>query len=157
MSAFSCSHFDGCSAPLCTEDPASLRDCAWFPDEEVCLRRDHSDTPIVRAQKRIARATGKDFERGCFTVEMLAGITSIGKKTRGLDPEEPITPARVATWLSGFKGRKPLTDEQRAVLRARALKMRASQQGRNEPGGQGSKALETFGAEIVPVAGRARE
>ena len=139
MSCPTCPHFDSCSAPLCPEDPASLEDCAWFADEEVCRRADHRALPMVRAQRRIARATGQDFERGCFTAAMLRGVTTITKGIRGLDPETPITPDRAQRWLSGFKGRRPLTDQQRAVLRARVSKMRASQQGAGAPKGAGSK------------------
>jgi hypothetical protein len=112
--------------------------------------------PMVHAQKRIARTTVKDFGRGCFTAEMLTGVTTISRGIKGLDPETPITPERVTKWLTGFKGRKALTEEQRAILRARALKMRASQSGRSLPEGQGSKAPETIGAEIVSEAGLAR-
>lgn len=153
MSCHACRYFDECSAPICPEDPASLKSCAWFPDEEVCRRQDHASIPMVKAQKRIARATGKDIERGCFTVEMLARVTTIGRGIRGLDPETPVTRERVTKWLSGFKGRKALTDEQRAVLRARALKMRARKQGQNVPDVPGSKAPEPVGLETASVQG----
>jgi hypothetical protein len=157
MSCPTCPHFDSCSAPLCPEDPASLEHAAWFPDEAACVRQDYSSTAMVRAQRRIARATARDSARGCFTADMLAGVTTISRGIKGLDPETPITSERVTKWLSGFKGRKPLTDEQRAVLRARALKMRASQSGRSVPGGQGSSSSVTFVAETVSKAGLTRQ
>jgi hypothetical protein len=127
---------------------------SWFPDEDVCRRGEYAGTPMVRNQKRIARATDKDRERGCFSAEMLAGITKIGKGTKGLDAETPITAERAVKWLSGFKGRKPLTDEQRAVLRARVLKMRAAQLGPGTAGAQRSKAPETLGAKTESMVGR---
>jgi hypothetical protein len=126
MSSKACQYFDGCSAPVCPMDTQSLIHGAWFANEEICRRGDQAGTPMVRAQKRIAKATKRDFDRGCFNAEMLTKITKIGSATKGLDPETPLTPERVAKWISGFKGQKPLTEEQKAVLRDRALKMRGS-------------------------------
>ena len=141
-----CKYFDECSAPICPEDEASMKHCAWFPDEDVCRRGDFASTPMVRNQKRIARATGKDFERGCFTVEMLSGVTKITRSIKGLDPETPASADRVKKWLAGFKVRKLLTEEQKAVLRARALKMRQGNKGPVQNGAASVSPGEGIGA-----------
>jgi hypothetical protein len=144
VSCNGCRYFEECSAPICPEDPQ--KGCAWFPDEEICRRGDHASETMVRAQKRIAKATGKDFERGCFTAAMLSGVTKITKGIRGLDPESEITEVRVKKWLSGFKGQRALSEEQKAVLRARALKMRSGSKGPMLSGATGVRPDEGIGA-----------
>ena len=65
-----CTYFDGCSAPICPIDAESVEYCAWFPDEEIC--RKIGGPEWVLRQKKIARKADYSFERGCFTVRMLA-------------------------------------------------------------------------------------
>ena len=65
----SCTHFDECSAPICPIDSESIKNCAWFPDEDVC-QLIVGVPDWIRRQRRIAKK-GYGVERGCFTVRML--------------------------------------------------------------------------------------
>ena len=127
MSAQSCPHFDRCSAPLCPIDAMSLEHGAWFPDEEVCRRADHRTQPMVRTQRRIARLTAADTESGCFTGAMLLRGCRLTRKIKGLDPDSgPITAESVVRWLRKHPQKRLLTEEERAVRRARATKIMAT-------------------------------
>jgi len=117
MSSPACPHFDGCNAPLCPIDPESLSHGAWFPDEETCRRRDLQQ-PWVARQRKVARSTGGDPARGCFSVPMLARDCRITSAFRGLDPNQgPATPERVKTWLSEHPAIEALSGE--ALMKAR--------------------------------------
>jgi hypothetical protein len=146
-----CRYFEECSCPICPEDESSLAGCAWFPDEDVCRRGDFAGTAMVRNQKRIARATRKDFERGCFTAAMLQGITKIGQATRGLDPETEITPERVKKWLSGFKVKppRPALEPTEAQLAVRAAFSRAQASRKGASGLRADAKIDKAGS--VPV------
>jgi hypothetical protein len=102
MNAENCPHFDICNAPLCPLDPQSLKHGAWFPDEDLCRRKYFGRHLWIRRQKKIVRATGRDFERGCFTADMLAHPCEIRKGIKGLDPDDgPITPEQGRKWIAG--------------------------------------------------------
>jgi hypothetical protein len=119
MSCPTCPHFQDCSAPICPEDPESLANCAWFPGEEICRREVYASLPWVRKQRRTALATGKDAERGCFTVEMLAHDCRVYGTVQGLDPETEITVARSQKWI---REHPEITETRRAQLRAQGQK-----------------------------------
>jgi hypothetical protein len=130
MSCPRCPHFDSCSAPLCSEDPASLMYAVWFGDEEVCRRADYRAVPIVRVQRRIARLTGGELGQGCFTAPMLGQGCRLTRVIRGLDPEAgPISPDRVARWLRDHPTKRSLTEQERADRGARISKMRGENTG----------------------------
>jgi hypothetical protein len=122
-----CPHFDDCSA-LCPLNPEMLRDCAWFPDEEVCHRGDLKGTPWLVRQRKIARKTSRDFSRGCFTYAMICHPCEISKGIQGLDPDAgEITPERVRKWIGEHPTAKPMSIAQTAVLeRMRSLRKGAS-------------------------------
>jgi hypothetical protein len=110
MSAPTCRSYDECNAPLCPEDMNSLAHCAWFRDEETCRRKDYAGLGWVRRQKKLVRATGRDRECGCFTVEMLAHQCQIRKGITGLDPDAgPITQEQSRRWIAAraVPSRKP--------------------------------------------------
>lgn len=93
-----CKHFETCSAPICPKDPDSVRFCAWFPGEDICILR---DVPAwVKRQRRIAKATAGNNALGCFTADMLAYPCMIRVGMKGLDPSTEITPTRVQKWLA---------------------------------------------------------
>ena len=119
MSANTCQHFDDCSAPICPEDSSSIANCSWFPGEEICRRLNYQKMPIMNHQRRIARATDKDPERGCFTAEMLKQDCRIMKGIHGLDPDAEITRERVHKWLQEHPA---ITAAERATMRARLPK-----------------------------------
>jgi hypothetical protein len=121
MTKADCPRFDACSAPLCPLDAESMEHCAWFPDEEICKR---IPSPAwVKRQKRVARATGKDFARGCFTVAMLAHPCKTNPGVHGLDPETEITEIRVKKWIAE---RGKVSKKGRATPREMPLGMRRS-------------------------------
>lgn len=141
MSCPICPHFDSCSAPLCPEDPASLVHGAWFGDEEVCRRADYRSLPIVHVQRRIARLTSGDPGRGCFTAPMLGQGCRLTRAIRGIDPEAgPISSDRVARWLRDHPQKRALAEEERAVRRARVVKMRAPNTGAGAESGPRTRA-----------------
>ena len=129
MSAPDCRYFEECSAPLCPLDEASLSACSWFPNEELCRRRDLFAAWIARARK-IARTTGNDPDRGCFTREMLSRNFRATSAIRGLDPTQgPITQDRVRQWLTDHPSIRGLTAQEREKL-ARRLRKTAPRTGR---------------------------
>jgi len=95
-----CPYFEGCSAPLCPEDPKSQADCYWYPDEEICKRR--PAPPWVAKQRRLA---GRPWEVGYFTVPMLLRLTV----TAGLEGLNPDLQREVQErrWLKTHRGRGP--------------------------------------------------
>ena len=119
MSCPTCPHFQDCSAPICPEDQESLVNCAWFPDESICRRETYASLPWVQKQHRIARATGRDSERGCFSQLMLAHDCRVYKTIQGLDPETAITVERAQKWI---KDHPAITEPRRAQLRAQGQK-----------------------------------
>ena len=93
-----CPHFEQCSAPICPLDKSSVKNCAWFPDEEICrVRPYHADW--VRRQTVIAKKLGEDPEAGCFTVKMLQRNCLIRKGTTGADPEKGPPHRQEEKWL----------------------------------------------------------
>jgi hypothetical protein len=160
MSAPSCPHFDSCSAPLCPADSASLQHCAWFTDEEVCRRHDHSDDLMVRAQRKLAGV--KNFSRGCFTAAMLSHTCEFGRRTEGLDPDVgEISHARVEKWIADHPPAKPqsaarLEISRKALERARAVKKMAATGTEDAAGGSAQVSFPGSDAETVPIAGRAQ-
>lgn len=120
MSGKGCRFFDTCSAPICPEDPESLVHCAWFPDEEVCKRADYAGVSWIKRQKRIARATGRNFERGCFTMAILDHPCAIHASIKGFDPEKgEISEARAKEWIAKHP---PISAKRRAASRAHGFK-----------------------------------
>ena len=76
-----CRRFDECSAPLCPASPDSLKECYWFPDEEICAAHDDD---WIRRQREIAQKAVPGFY---FTQKMLARHCVIEEDIKGLDPE----------------------------------------------------------------------
>ncbi len=97
-----CRYFDGCNAPLCPIDEGSIKHCAWFPDEEICRKRDVPEW--VKRQKRIAKKVNYDFERGCFTVNMLMRKAQITSKMYGVDPGKGPAHSQEERWLKYHPG-----------------------------------------------------
>jgi hypothetical protein len=107
MSGAKCRYFDSCSAPLCPEDDSSLRNSAWFPDEETCHRQDLRGAAWIARQRKIARVAGADFSRGAFTFSMLVHDFTVYGGVCGLNPDDgEITTARVRKWQAEHRRRK---------------------------------------------------
>lgn len=133
-----CPRFDGCSAPICPISEDSMRNCAWFPDEDICPLRDVPSW--VRRQRRIATAAGKDRDRGCFTAAMLSHPCVIGSAIKGLDPESEITARRAQEWISARPATRQLTAEQRAAATARLVSERPIRRARTSSAKAGSRS-----------------
>ena len=98
MDKTKCPHFEQCSAPICPLDKSSVKNCAWFPDEEICrVRPYHADW--VRRQVEIQKKVGDDPEAGCFTVRMLEHNALIKKGTKGVDPDRGPAHKQEESWL----------------------------------------------------------
>jgi len=52
-----CPKWDTCSAPICPKIRYSMRECIWFPDEEICAQ---IQRPWIEQQKEIQ----KQLEQG---------------------------------------------------------------------------------------------
>jgi hypothetical protein len=133
MSSPACRYFDSCSAPLCPEDPDSLQSCAWFPDEESCHRGDLKGLAWLRRQRKIARVTGGDPARGCFTFAMLYRDCRISKAIKGVDPDRGPPGHLEGEWLTAHP---EITAEARAKSKAQGEKIGALYY---RPGGPGAR------------------
>jgi len=80
-----CSSFEDCSAPLCPLS-GSLPDAVWYPDEEVCNRRDRNKPKWLRTQRKIKRLK-PDYSASYFTLEMLSKIKRVTKQITGINPD----------------------------------------------------------------------
>ncbi|MBZ5672299.1 MAG: hypothetical protein LAO04_21580 [Acidobacteriia bacterium] len=127
MSCKDCPYFNTCSAPICPEDPESLTNCAWFPDEETCHRRDLKGRAWITRQRKIARVLQGDSRSGSFTFDMLCRNFRISPGLRGLDPEAGPAHENEKAWFKGHSEiRKPSEEirQKMADLKARQKKNR---------------------------------
>ncbi|MGA2974942.1 MAG: hypothetical protein ABSF77_06505 [Spirochaetia bacterium] len=150
MSAPSCKYFDGCSAPLCPLDPQSMTHVSWFPDEATCTRADLKMTPWIARQRKIARVTARDFAAGAFTHGMLSHDITIRHGLTGLDPDKGPPDRTETDWMKAHPERRQLSDEERAVLRARVAKSGALSSGRRSP--ESSQSRAQMSSATVPVS-----
>jgi hypothetical protein len=151
MNSSACPHFDTCSAPLCPLDGQSLEHGSWFGDEEVCVRRD-LHAPWIARQRKIARTTDHSFVAGSFTHRMLLRDFIVRRGLTGLDPDKGPSDRTEADWMKAHRERRPLSDEERAFLRARVEKTGAFSSGRRPPGGAQSRVQGTSAAKTASVA-----
>jgi len=103
-----CSNFDICSAPLCPLDKDSLENGIWYPDEEICRKR---NAPMwVKAQRKIVKKT-KDKDK-YFTYEMLNRNCKI---VSGI----------LRNWLAHHKPKRQFSEEEKQEIRERLKQGRA--------------------------------
>jgi len=113
-----CLHFENCEAPICPKDESSMKNCAWFPDEEFC--RKHDVPPWVKAQRKIARRTKRDWTKGCFNLAMLSVNCVITGGIRGLDADSEIPWAeQIAKWLKNHPPKPEISEERKNEVRTR--------------------------------------
>ncbi|MBI2851740.1 MAG: hypothetical protein HYX84_01375 [Chloroflexi bacterium] len=91
-----CPNFEGCAAPICPLDKASLKNALWYPDEPICKRRGLG-LKWLTMQRRIAKKA-KRPER-YFTYADFHG--SRVRNPQGHDPD------------SGLAGKKLVADNER--------------------------------------------
>ena len=116
-----CSFYDKCSAPLCPLNESNMKNCIWYPDEEICKNREFSNLEWIKRQRKIAKRA-KRIDR-YFTFEMLNHDCIIAKGIEGLDPDKPEKP-QLTRW---FEKHPPISDQtrktwQKNISRARNFK-----------------------------------
>ena len=115
-----CLNFDTCSAPLCPLDKDSLENGIWYPDEEICRKR---NAPAwVKAQRKIVKKT-KDNDK-YFTYEMLNRNCKIVSGIVGLDPDKSEEP-QLRNWLAHHKPKRQFSEEEKQEIRERLKQGRA--------------------------------
>ena len=80
-----CPSFEDCEALLCPLDE-SLPDAVWYPDEEICNRRDRDRPKWIRIQRKIKRLR-PNYSDSYFTVEMLSNIRRVTRQVTGINPD----------------------------------------------------------------------
>ena len=91
MTKIDCPKFDDCSAPLCPLQQNTMDGGIWYPDEEICRRRDFQNLPWISKQKAIVKAKAPSDRY--FTVQMLEAIKQVRKGIEGIDPDQPLEEA----------------------------------------------------------------
>jgi len=105
-----------CSAPLCPEEKLSLEQEIFYPDEEICHKKDYGRLEWIKAQRKIKRKAKDDTY---FTYEMLNRKCIIRKGIKGLNPMKAETP-QLKKWLHKHPKRKQkiLSPEYKAKMLA---------------------------------------
>ena len=116
MTDMKCLHYENCEAPICPKDEASMKNCAWFPDEEVCRK---NDVPLwVKAQRKIARRTKRDWTKGCFNLAMLSVNCVVTGGIRGMDPDKEEPEAeQIEKWLQKHPPKTEMSAERKEMAR----------------------------------------
>lgn len=104
MDKFNCPNFENCSAAICPLDPTNLDDAIYYPDEEICKRRDFQRADWIRKQKAVVKV-GAAADR-YWTVDMLRAAKQVRKGIEGINPDQPLDEARKAEqrWIVEKKG-----------------------------------------------------
>jgi len=118
-----CPKFDYCNVPLCPKDEESMQHCAWFPDEDICPLRFVPEW--IKRQRRIAKATNRSFEAGCFTVRMLKRRCRITQGIKGADPDKGPPEEQEQDWLNAHPVLVP-TKAQKAQTRSLRNELRGT-------------------------------
>jgi hypothetical protein len=85
MNMEKCASFERCSAPLCPLDEG-LTDAVWYPDEDVCNRRNGDKPKWLRNQRKIKRLKPR-YSDSYFTLEMLSRIRRVTRQIVGINPD----------------------------------------------------------------------
>lgn len=110
-----CRYFETCSAPICPLSDASMKNCTWFADEEVCRVMGF---PFVRRQAKIKKL-GLGVEDGCFTVAMLERNCRIGRGMKGLYPDDFPFDEQEKRWMKAHPEleKREIPEEQKKRMR----------------------------------------
>ncbi len=110
-----CPYWNGCNAPMCPLlSEEELKKVIWYPDEDICKRKDFQKLLWIRNQKKIKKRA-KDVDH-YFTFDMLNRDMRISKGIHGLDPDKD-EKAQKKKWMSMHK---EITEEDRKRMRERA-------------------------------------
>jgi hypothetical protein len=95
-----------------------MKNCAWFPDEEICRKKEIPEW--IRRQRKIAKKVKGGFDAGCFTKRMLELECMITAGLKGVDPDKGPPKDQEESWL---KKHPPLSAEYRENKRKNMLKV----------------------------------
>ena len=117
-----CPKFDDCSAPLCPLQQNTVDGGIWYPDEEICKRRNFQNLDWIRKQKAIIKAKAPNDRY--FTVEMLKAIKQVRKGIEGIDPDQPLEQGQEAErkWIAEKKGGRVIAKQNHKRQRVVAKK-----------------------------------
>jgi hypothetical protein len=126
MTDVACPRHEECNVPLCPQDESSMKNCIWYPDEDICPK---VDVPAwVKRQRKIAKRTGSDFEKGYFNHRMLSVNCRIKKGIWGLDPDkDELEDKQIEKWLLAHPPEKPMSEERKETARTMLKKLHKSQ------------------------------
>lgn len=114
-----CPNFEGCSASLCPLAP-NLKDLIWYPQEEICHRRNVPDW--VRKQRAIVKVRAPSDRY--FTVDMLEALKQVRKGIEGINPDQPLEQAKEAErkWIARHKATRVIANQAEKPSRVVAKK-----------------------------------
>lgn len=121
-----CRFYERCGAQLCPEDKASLKNCCWFADEEICRNPDYSKFQFIKTQKKIAKKS-KD-NNTYYTYEMLNRNFRVTTAIIGLNPDND----REYELNKWFKSKPEITEEEQKRLSERARVVLSSNRAPNK-------------------------
>lgn len=112
-----CRFYDKCSAPLCPLNGESMNCGVWYPDDEICRKRESGCQQIIENQKAIDRRA-KD-NTTYFTGDMLNRKFVIRKGITGIDPDQPydVLVRAEAAWVKKHQPKRELTANQKIRIR----------------------------------------
>lgn len=123
MDQSNCPKFEaGCGAPLCPLDESLIGNQIWYPDEEICKRKDFQNLDWVKKQKAIAK--GKAPQDRYFTIPMLQAIKQVRKGIEGINPDQPLKQAEEGErkWIAQKKSGQVIAEQNDKVGRVVAKK-----------------------------------
>ena len=122
MNKIDCPNFDDCSAPLCPLQQNTVDGGIWYPDEEICKRRNFQNLDWIRKQKAIIKAKAPCDKY--FTVAMLRAIRQVRRGIEGINPDQPLKQAEEAEekWIAEKKGGRVIAKQSRKPQRVVAKK-----------------------------------
>lgn len=111
MNQIDCPHFDNCSAPLCPLQPDTVDGSIWYPDEEICNRKDFQSLDWIANQKAIVKAKAPADKY--FSASMLQFIRQVRKGIEGINPDQPLKQAKEAErkWIAAKKGGRVIANQ----------------------------------------------
>ena len=120
-----CPNAEKCSAPLCPLDHPERYN--WFPDEEICHKRDAPGW--VRRQKAIVKA--KALPDKYFTVAMLQAISQVRRGIEGVNPDQTLEEARKEEqrWIELHKTKRVVAKQTQEGVRVIAKEKGKAQRG----------------------------
>lgn len=103
-----------CNAPICPLNDKSIKKAIWFPNEEICKRRQFSKINWIVNQKKINHHGTKHINN-FFTAEMLNRKMIVRKNIKGLNPDQ-YKYEQEKKWILKHPEKKPISEEKKKEL-----------------------------------------